>query len=173
VKAIGSFVALALSLSLQACVPQAMEQGVATEPVRWILVERRYGDLEAPPSGGDGTINPDAVVLGLQPLYPEDLTWEVVVSPEEHFVELVGLSPSGPVGPGEVVSAAVRVAKAHPDRLYRLRATPSQPDIRLYGQREAIVNGGATAVFRFTSSASGRAGIAVGVEVISRADRTP
>jgi hypothetical protein len=174
--------ALSLGLllsALQACVaggPQGVQ--LAREPVRWILVERRYGDIagveEAGVDRADGQVDPDATVLAFQPLYPEDLTWEVVVSPEEHFVELLGFSPSGPVAPGEVVSATVRVGKAKVGQRYRLLAKPSQPDVRILGDHKSVVNGEAAAVFRFTRSRSGRAGISVGVErLLAEEDMVP
>lgn len=154
-----------MATALQACMHRSPEENGSTkEPVRWILVERRYGDVASPPSAGDGRVNPDAVVLAFQPLYPEDLTWEVVVSPEEHYVEVVGFSPAGPATLGEIVSATVRVGKAKAGQAYRLSARPSQVDVKILGESQAIVQGGGTVVFRFTSCASGRAGIVVGVE---------
>lgn len=150
---------------LQACTSGSPADRVwSREPVRWILVERRYGDVASPSDTGDGRVNPDATVLAFQPLYPEDLTWEVVVSPEEHFVELVSFSPSGPATPGEIVSATVRVGKAKAGQAYRLTAKPSQVDIKILGVTQAVVTGQDTAVFQFTSCASGRAGIAIAVE---------
>ncbi len=153
--------------ALQACMPRGPEENWPTkEPVRWILVERRYGEIASPKAAGDGSVNPDAVVLAFQPLYREDLTWEVIVSPEEHYVEVVGFSPVGPASPGEVVSATVRVGRAKAGQVYRLLAKPSQADIRVLGETQAVVTGQDTAVFRFTSCTSGRAGIVVGVERI-------
>jgi hypothetical protein len=164
--------AIALGLGFQACAPTVHEVGTGSrEPVCWILVERRYGNLEAPPPSTEaGTVNPDAVVLAFQPLYREDLTWEVVVEPEEHFVELVSYSPSGPVAPGEVVSATVRVGKSKAGQRYRLLARASHTDVRLIGHNEAVVKGEATAVFRFTRSTSGRGGIEVGVNRMEQED---
>jgi hypothetical protein len=154
-----------LLLVADGCALVPAGDGPPREPVRWLLVERRYGDV-APQAGGDGKINPDAMVLAFQPLYPEDLAWEVVVDPDEQFVEVVGFSPSGPARPGEVVSATVRVGKAKAMATYRLSAKASRPDVRILGDTQAVVKGSDTAVFRFTSCASGRAGIAVGVERI-------
>lgn len=152
-------------ISGQGCALPSETEGTAREPVRWLLVERRYADV-APTASGDGKINPEATVLAFQPLYPEDLAWEVVVDTEEHFVEVVSFTPSGPARPGEVVSATVRVGKAKAAVMYRLSAKASQPDVRILGDTQAVVKGSDTAVFRFTSCASGRAGIAVGVERI-------
>ncbi len=161
-----------LPLFAQACVSENSALSENTrEPVRWLLVERRYGDVVTTTSTGDGRVNPDAVVLAFQPLYPEDLKWEVVVDPEDHFVEVVGYSPTGAARPGEVVSATVRVGKAKAGQLYRLSAKPSQPDVRILGEAETIIKGNETAVFRFTSCASGRAGISVGVERIGMDER--
>lgn len=155
----------ALGLGLQACVPRASEESAGgREPVRWILVERRYGDLEAPTSHRDGAINPEAVVLAFQPLFPEDLTWDVVVSPEEQFVELVQVSPSGAVVPGEVVTATVRVGKGKPDQRYRLSISATEPAVQILGTSQALVRGVETVRFSFTSSKAGRSGIAVAVE---------
>jgi hypothetical protein len=154
-----------LILSAEGCALPPEGEDTLREPVRWLLVERRYADV-APTASGDGKVNPEAVVLAFQPLYPEDLAWEVVVDPEEQFVEVVGFSPAGPARPGEVVSATVRVGKARAAELYRLSAKASQPGVRILGDAQAVVKGSDTAVFRFTSCASGRAGIAVGVERI-------
>lgn len=153
---------------LQACTVDVREDAPPPrEPVRWLLVERRYGDV-APTASGDGRVNPEAVVLAFQPLYPEDLAWEAAVEIDETFVEVVGFSPSGLTQPGEVVSATVRVGKAKAGQLYRLTAKASRADVRILGDPEIVVKGSETAVFRFTSCASGRAGIAVGVERIAR-----
>jgi hypothetical protein len=156
-----------LPICAQACVAQNSDQGEGPrEPVRWILVERRYADVAETAASGDGRVNPDAVVLAFQPLYPEDLKWEVVVDPVEQFVEVIGFAPGGPAQPGEVVTATVRVGMAKAGQLYRLSARPSQADVRILGEYQTIVRGNETAVFRFTSCTSGRAGIAVGVERI-------
>jgi len=153
-------------LAGQACAPEVHEDSATPrEPVRWILVERRYAEV-APTATGDGRVNPDAMVLAFQPLYAEDLTWEAAVDVEEHYVEVVGFSPAGAAQPGEVVTATVRVGKARAGQLYRLSAKTSQADVRILGESQAVVKGSDTAVFHFTSCASGRAGIAVGVERI-------
>jgi hypothetical protein len=97
-------------------------------------------------------------------LVREDL--ERRVDPEEQFVEVVGFTPAGVARPGEVVAATVRVGKAKAGQLYRLSAKASQTDVRILGETHVVVRGSDTAVFRFTSCASGRAGIAVGVDKI-------
>jgi hypothetical protein len=155
-----------LPLGVQACTLQAEDVREAPrEPVRWLLVERRYADV-AGAASGDGKVNPDAVVLAFQPLYSEDLAWEAAVDVEEHYVEVVGFSPASAAQPGEVIAATVRVGKAKVGQLYRLSAKASQPDVRILGESQVFVKGIESAVFRFTSYASGRAGIAVGVERI-------
>lgn len=164
-RTFGSLFAAVWTLGLQACAPRAIEDGAGSrEPVRWILVERQYGDLEVPPHGGDGAINPEAVVLAFQPLYPEDLTWEVVVSPDEHFVELVQVSPSSAVAPGEVVTVTVRVGRAKADQRYRLSISATEPTVQILGTPQALVRGVEPMRFSFTSSKAGRSGIAVAVE---------
>lgn len=151
--------------ALQACTTWSPVERVGSrEPVRWILVERRYGDVASPAASDDGQVNPDATVLAFQPLYQEDLTWEVVVSPEDHFVELIEFSPAGPASPGEIISATVRVGNAKPGQRYRLEAKPSQSGVKILGSQQVLLTGGASTVFRFTSCVSGRGGIAVGVE---------
>lgn len=159
-----------LALALQACVgPVTSEERTTREPVRWILVERRYGDV-ARGASGDGTVNPEAPVLAFQPLYPEDVVWDVVVDPAEHFVELISFSPAGTAAPGEVVSATVRVGKARANHRYRLSARPSQIGVKILGSAESIVIGESLVVFRFTSCVSGRAGIAVAAERLPMPD---
>jgi hypothetical protein len=154
---------------LQACTTRSPVERVGSgEPVRWILVERQYGDVASPSDAGDGRVNPDATVLAFQPLYPEDLKWDVLVEAQEQFVEVVSFTPSGAAAPGEVVSAVVRVGKAKADQLYRLSAKASQNDVTIIGEAQMIVKGSNTAVFRFTSCTSGRAGIAVGVDRVER-----
>jgi hypothetical protein len=154
-----------LPLLAQACVSTSTAGSESQRrPVRWVLVERRYGDLAEPPPSGDGRVNPDAVVLAFRPLYAEDLEWQVAIDPEEHCVQVLGWTPPGPARPGEIVTATVRVGKAKAAERYRLIATPSQPEVRILGESQAIVRGAQSAVFRFTSGTSGRAGIAVGVE---------
>ena len=151
----------------QGCVSREPGESVThREPVRWLLVERSYGELAAVEKGGEGNINPEAMVLAFQPLYPEDLKWEVLVEAQEQFVELVSFTPQAAAAPGEVVSATVRVGKAKPAEFYRLSAKASQADVRILGEAQTVVKGSEPAVFRFTSCASGRAGIAVGVERI-------
>ena len=109
-------------------------------------------------------MDPQAVVLTMQPLYREDLEWEVVVDPHDYFVEVLEISPSRQASPGETVSATVRVGKARKDDVYRLIARPSSTDVVIQGTAEQTVRGSSPAIFRFTSTAGGRAGIAVGVE---------
>ncbi len=131
------------------------------EPVRWVVVEKRVGDLYPGGRHGDGHLDPAASILVFEPLRAEDLRWVAEVEPESVFVELLGISPSGPVAPGEIVSARLRVGNAAPGVAYRLTAVPTSPEVSLLGAPEAVVRGPAEAVFRFTSRSPGRAGIAV------------
>jgi hypothetical protein len=92
--------------------------------------------------------------------------WDVLVEAQEQFVELVCFSPQIGAAPGEIVSAMVRVGKAKPTERYRLSANVSKADVRILGEAQAFVRGSETAIFRFTNSTSGRAGISVEVERI-------
>ena len=168
----GGTLPVIVAVVFQGCVSlEPSENATYREPVRWLLVERAYGELAVGQKSGDGGINPDAMVLAFQPLYPEDLKWDVLVEAQEQFVELVSFTPQTAAAPGEVVSATVRVGKARPAELYRLSARASQADIRILGEAQIVVKGSETAIFRFTSCASGRAGIAVGVERIGMNER--
>ena len=145
------------------CVPP-MTPSPERKPVRWIVVEKPVGALLANGRSGDGQVDPRAVVLTMQPLYREDVNWEVVVDPHDFFVEVLEITPSTQASPGETVSATVRVGRAKEGEYYRLTAKPSQPDVHIIGEGEQIVRGGNTARFRFTNLTLGRAGIAVAVE---------
>ena len=162
-----------LVLSVQGCLPGIEVGGEAREPVRWILVERRYGDLPDAPPSRDGKVNPDAVVLAFQPLYPEDLKWDVVVSPEEHFVELLGHSPTGSVPPGQVVTARVRVGRAKPNHRYLLEAVTTQPHVRVIGSNRVVVRGEEVSIFTFTSLTNGRGGVEIGVRDLGQESADP
>ena len=133
-------------------------------PVRWVVVEKPVGDILPQGKSGDGRVDPGARLLSLHPLYREDLQWEVVVDPRDYFVEVLEILPGASANPGEVVSAKVRVGGAKAEELYRLTATGSRPDVQILGDQEQFVRGIAPAVFRFTSSSPGAAGISVGVE---------
>jgi hypothetical protein len=92
------------------------------------------------------------------------LIWDVVISPEEQFVELLSVEPSGAVAPGEVVTATVRVGKAKADQRYRLSISATEQPVQIVGAAQALVTGVESARFSFTSSKAGRSGIAVAVE---------
>lgn len=136
-------------------------------PVRWIVVEKKVGELLPDGVVGEGRLDPAAQLLALQPLYREDLEWEVVVDPHDYFVEVLEISPGTSAAPGEVVTAKVRVGRARKGERYRLLANASQAGVQVLGDAEHIVKEGATAVFRFTSSLPGAGGIAVSVERVS------
>ena len=140
-------------------------------PGRWIMVEKTLGELLPAGRSGDGQVDPGAQVLTLQPLYREDLSWEVVVDSRDYSVEVLEISPPGPASPGEAVMAIVRVAQARKGELYRLSARPSRAGVRVIGETDLVVPGDTPAVFRFTSISSGRGGIAVGVERLRSATR--
>lgn len=158
----------ALLPGLLACaVP--LPTGPERTPVRWIMVEKPVGEVVPNGQNGQGQVDPTSVIVTLQPLYSEDVAWEVVVDPHDFYVEIVEISPAGPAAPGETVSAKVRVAHARSGDLYRLTAKCSQREVQILGDREQLVRGGTTAAFRFTSLGPGRAGISVGVERVSNA----
>lgn len=131
------------------------------EPVRWVVAEKRVGELYPGGRHGDGRLDPAAPILVFEPIAAEGRRWVAEVESESFFVELLGISPCGPVAPGEVVSARVRVGNAAPGAAYRLSAVPTTPEVTLLGASELVVHGGAEALFRFTSRRPGRAGISV------------
>lgn len=128
------------------------------------MVEKRVGEIVPEGRRGQGQLDPQAVVLTLQPLYAEDVNWEVVVDPHDYYVEILEITPSRQASPGETVSARVRVGHARENEVYRLVARTSQPDVEIVGERECTVRGSSPASFRFTSLSAGRGGIAIGVE---------
>jgi len=140
-------------------------------PVRWIVVEKRVGEVSPGGWVGDGQVDPQAVVLTMQPLYREDLEWEVVVEPHDYFVEVLEIAPGAQATPGETVTAKVRVGKARPGDVYRLSAKASRAEVQIVGATEQIVHGSTPALFRFTSISTGPGGIAVGVEKVESQDR--
>ena len=156
--------------ALGGCIP-SLPQAPERTPVRWIVVEKRMGDVVQDGRVGDGQVDPEAIVLTMQPLYAEDLEWQVVVDPHDYFVEVLEITPHAQATPGETVTAKVHVARARAEDVYRLVAKASRPDVQFIGVSEQIVHGGAPVCFRFTSISSGPGGIAVGVEKIERGDR--
>jgi hypothetical protein len=152
-------------LGLSACAVPLQE--VPTRiPVRWIMVEKAIGEIVPNGQNGDGQVNPASMVLTLQPLYSEDVDWEVVVDPHDFFVEILEIEPSRQASPGETVSAKVRVGRAREGDTYRLTARASQSDVQIVGERIKTVRGSAPASFRFTSLSPGKGGIAIGVEKV-------
>lgn len=158
----------AVLLGLSACALPAPAP-TPRKPVRWIMVEKPVGDVVPLGQNGDGQVDPQSMIVTLQPLYAEDVNWEVVVDPHDFYVEIVGISPPGPAAPGETVTARVRVAHARSGDLYRLTAISSQSEVQLLGDREQVVRGGNTAAFRFTSLGPGKAGISIGVAKVLNA----
>jgi hypothetical protein len=155
--------AAAALAALSACAAAPLEASPRT-PVRWIMVEKPVGDVVPSGQNGDGQVDPRSVIVTLQPLYAEDLNWEVTVDPHDYFVEILEITPKAQAAPGETVIARVRVGHARPGELYRLTARASRTGVEILGGKECIVRGGAPAAFRFTSLEPGRAGITVGVE---------
>ena len=141
------------------------------KPVRWIVVEKTIGDFAPGGRSGDGQVDPRAAMLTMQPLYAEDVNWEVVVDPHDFFVEVLDISPSAQASPGETVTARVRVGKARSHDMYLLTARASSHDVEVIGASEMIVRGNAIALFRFTSLTAGRGGIAVAVERVDGGHR--
>jgi hypothetical protein len=153
---------LTMLFSLSAC----GSSGAAREPVRWILVEEPARQAIPGAIAGDGVLAPEAPMLVFRPLFKEDLSWEVVVGADDHFVEVVSITPSGEAAPGEVVTASVRVCKARTEGVYRLTISALERDVRIVGEREKIVTGRDPAQFKFTKLSGGRGGIGVAVERI-------
>jgi len=146
---------------LGCAVPQ---ETTVQEPVRWIVVEKRAGDLMKEGVLVDRPLDESATLLAMQPLYLEDLSWLVKVEAHDFFVELLEIVPGRTAAPGERVTARVRVGNAHKDATYRLAATPSNGAVRLLSRQDVVVRGPVTATFEFTSLIPGPAGIAVTVE---------
>lgn len=160
----------AVLLGLSACAVQAPPARERT-PVRWIMVEKPIGEVVPNGQNGQGQVDPRSAIVTLQPLYSEDVNWEVVVEPHDFYVEIIEITPRGQASPGETVNAKVRVARARVGDVYRLTARASRSDVRIVGGSEITVRGDAPANFRFTSLAPGRGGIAVGVEKVDPRDR--
>ncbi len=155
----------ALLLGLSACAIPAPAPA-QRKPVRWIMVEKPVGDVVPRGQNGDGQVDPQSMIVTLQPLYSEDVNWEVVVDPHDYYVEILEITPRGQASPGETVSAKVRVGRAREGEMYRLTARASRSDVEIVGALEMMVRGGTPACFRFTSLAPGRGGIAIGVEKV-------
>lgn len=162
---LGRIGATAVFLGLSACALPAPAP-TPRKPVRWIMVEKPVGDVVPRGQNGDGQVDPKSMIVTLQPLYSEDVNWEVVVDPHDFYVEILEITPRGQASPGETVSAKVRVGRAREGEIYRLTARASRSDVEIVGAREMLVRGGTPASFRFTSLAPGRGGIAIGVEKV-------
>jgi hypothetical protein len=160
----------AVLLGLSACAFPSLAPAQRT-PVRWIMVEKPAGEVVSGGQNGVGRVDPQAVVLTMQPLYREDLEWEVVVDPHDYFVEVLEISPRAQVVPGETVTAKVRVGRARPNELYRLTARASQAGVEILGEGSCLVGGSSPANFRITSLSPGRAGIAVGLDELEEEER--
>lgn len=155
--------AAAVLFGLSGCTVQVPAPRERT-PVRWIMVEKPIGEVVPNGQNGQGQVDPRCAIVTLQPLYSEDVNWEVVVEPHDFYVEILEITPRGQASPGETVTAKVRVGRARETDTYRLSARASCSDVEIVGDRERTVRGGAPASFRFTSLSPGRGGIAIGVE---------
>jgi len=162
----GSLVAAVLS---GCAVPSAPPQN--RRPIRWIMVEKRLGDLLPEGLVGDGRADLESALLALEPLDAEDVSWEVQVDPHDYGVEVLEILPSPRAAPGETVTATVRVGRARTGELYRLIARAMRGDVELLGPSENTVQGSAPASFRFTSSSLGRGGIAIDVQRVEAPGR--
>ena len=159
---VGAFgIALLAGCALEESIPLAERT-----PVRWQLVERHYRDLAELGQAGDGRVDPGAVVLAFEPVYPEDLVDASRPHVPRLSVEILELFPDREAGVGQPISATVRVANAAPLARYRLRVEALDPRVRILGERQRTVMGPETATFRFTSSALGKRGITVDVEEV-------
>lgn len=156
---------VALSI-ISGCVP-VPDRKPEKSPVRWIVVEKQVGEVLPGGRVGDGQVDPRARVLTMQPLYREDLQWEVVVDPHDYFVEVLEISPGVSANPGEIITAKVRVGRARAGEVYRLTAIASRSDVRIVGTAEQVVLANTPAFFRFTSATIGVGGISVGVDRIA------
>ncbi len=165
-RALGS---AAVILALSACAVPAPPARQRT-PVRWIMVEKSIGEVVPGGQNGQGQVDPRSAIVTLQPLYSEDVNWEVVVEPHDFYVEILEVTPRGQASPGETVNARVRVARGRESEMYRLTARASGSDVQIVGGREQIVRGSTPTSFRFTSLVPGRGGIAIGVEKVDPRD---
>ena len=133
-------------------------------PVRWQLVERPYRRFSPLDVAGGGRVDLDATVIAFEPLYPEDLEVAATSAPSQLSVEIVELLPRQEAGPGQPISATVRVVNAAAGSRYRLRIAAVDPRVCILGERERTVKGLQTATFRFTSPQPGNRGFVVEVE---------
>jgi hypothetical protein len=156
---------IAILLALAGCAVENPLTPAERVPVRWQLVERPYGTLTDRGAAGDGHVDPESTVLTFAPVYTDDLESAHHFGAGRLSVEIVALYPDRDAGPGEPVSAIVRVANASPRARYRLRVEPLDPRVRVLGERDKSVKGSETATFRFTAGAAGKQGITVDVEV--------
>lgn len=152
---------------LGCALPERRPAPHAREPARWVVVEKRIGQLHRDVTAGDGQLDPKATLLVLEPLYPEDLNWVAEVEAADYFLELLEVVPAGELAPGETVTALLRVGGARPDRYYRVLAKSSTPESVILGDRERTVRGSSPVSFRFTSLTGGRAGLKLVVEEVS------
>ena len=133
------------------------------QPIRWQLVEKRYGDLQNHGAAGDGVVDPDATTLVFEPLYAEQLTTDIYVSAFPDGVVLVKLSHKN-AGVGQRVTATVRVRDPAPGGIYRLMAKGSNSYITVFGDNPIFLTGEETGEFTFTSKRSGCGDVAIAID---------
>jgi hypothetical protein len=153
-------------LALAGCAGEEYLAPTERIPLRWQLVERQYREWSDLGAAGDGRVDPGALVLAFEPVFPEDLMDASRPGSARLSVEVVELFPDPEAGVGQPISATVRVANAAPRSRYRLRVEALDPRVRILGDRTRTVKGPETATFRFTSSTLGKRGIAVEAEEI-------
>ena len=144
------------------------------KPVQWILVERPVSDLEGFFDKPD-RLTSSSTLLTFEPVYdyepaPTEISASTPVIDARPFmplgVELLSLTPRKNARPGQVVTAVVRVADAHPEGLYQVTVTPSQEGVRVIGSNSHRIEGADTATFQFTRSTIGSGGISIGLKQI-------
>lgn len=161
--------ALAIAAVAGGCAPLAPSSRETAPrhggPIRWIVVERQVGDLYGPEVGGQGVIDPEAVVLVLEPLPSGPPRWQAEVTTDDFHVEVLSLVPPKEAGAGEIVTATVRVAGDRPEAAYRLTAVPCHSSIRLLDPSSQRARGNTPVQFRFTSLTGGRARVRIDAEI--------
>lgn len=154
-------------LLLFGCAPAREGTVEAPASVRWILVERRAGDLRDALAGEGAGLVPDARVLVATPVLSAGPRWSPEVRGREcPLVEVLELMPEGPLGVGETAWARLRVANARPEKLYRIRAEPIGDGTRILGPVEWVVRGSEPVRVAFTSLRAGPGTLRVFAEAI-------
>ena len=133
------------------------------QPIRWQLVEKRYGDLQDHGVSGAGLVDPDATTLVFEPLYEEQLTTDIYVSAYPHAAVVIDYDHSQ-AGVGQKVKATVGVVEPAPDGVYRLMAKGTNGYIKILGDNPIFLTGEETGEFRFTSTMSVPGAVSIAVD---------